>query len=130
MEFVYGLLGTGVGAGLMVLIQKMFERKWAKADRNEAKEDKLDNLEKKLEEMNKKLQELSNDVGHLKSAEKASLSDRIKWLGTRYLADGEIEFEDRQILHQLHDAYHNDCGGNGDYKCLMEAIDELPLKLK
>lgn len=130
MEHLYTLLGTGFGAGLVVIIQKILERKWTKEDRTEAKEDKLDKLEKKLEEMDEKLQELSEDVGHVKSAEKAILSDRIKWLGTRYLEAGEIEFEDRQILHQLHDAYHDDCGGNGDYKILMGDINELPLKTK
>lgn len=130
MEHLYTLLGTGFGAGLVVIIQKMIERKWAKDDRDEAKEDKLDKLEKKLEEMDKKLEELSKDVGHLKTAEKASLSDRIKWLGTRYLEAGEIEFEERQVMHQLHDAYHNHCGGNGDYDILMQDIDELTLKTK
>ena len=130
MEFVYGLLGTGIGAGLMVLIQKMFERKWAKEDKAEAKEDKLDRLEKKLEDMGEKLKELSEDVGHVKSAQRAILSDKIKELGTKYLEAGEVEFEERRNLHQLHDAYHDDCGGNGDYKILMEDVNELPLKAK
>lgn len=130
MEHLYALLGTGFGAGLVVIIQKMIERKWAKDDRNEAKEDKLDKLEKKLEDMDKKLKELSKDVGHVKSAQRAILSDRIKSLGTKYLEDREVEFEDRRNLHQLHDAYHNDCDGNGDYDILMKDINELPLKTK
>lgn len=130
MEHIYTLLGTGFGAGLVVIIQKILERKWAKDDRNEAKEDKLDKLEKKLEEMDQKLQELSDDVGHVKNADRAILSDRIKWLGTKYLEAAEIDFEDRRILNQLHDAYHNDCNGNGDFKNLMEDVNELPLKTK
>ena len=128
MEFVIGLLGTGVGAGIMVIIQMLLNRKWAKEDKQEAKADKLDELTARLDKMDSKLDSAIVDLSHVKAADKSILSDRIKWLGTRYLEAGEVEFEDRRILHELHDAYHNHCGGNGDYDILMRDVDELPLK--
>lgn len=130
MEALIGVLGAGVGAGLMSLIQTILKRKWAEEDKQEEKLDKLDKLEKRLDEIDKKLEVMSDDLGHVKNADRAILSDRIKWLGEKYLEDEEIGFEDRRVLNQLHDAYHNDCGGNGDYKKLMESVNELPLKIK
>lgn len=128
MEFIIGLLGTGIGAGIMVVVQMLLNRKWAKEDKQEAKADKLDKLSEKLAALEEKLDSAIEDLGHVKAADKSILSDRIKWLGTQYLEAGEIEFEDRRILHELHDAYHNHCGGNGDYDILMREVDELPLK--
>lgn len=128
MEFAIALLGTGIGAGIMAIIQLILNRKWAKEDRKEAKNDKFDKLDKQLEEMNRKLDTLTADMENLKIADKAILSDRIKYLCGKYLEDGEISFEDRRNLHDLHDAYHNHCGGNGDYDMLIKEIDELPLK--
>lgn len=130
MEVIIGVLGAGVGAGTMTLIQMFVKRKWAQDDKQEEKTDKLDKLEKRLDEIDKKLKVLSDDIVHVKNADRAILSDRIKWLGERYLEAKEIEFEDRRVLNQLHDAYHNDCNGNGDYKNLMKAVNALPLKLK
>lgn len=59
--------------------------------------------------------------------QKVSLLDRIQHLGRSYLKVGEIDFDDRRRLHQMHTAYHN-LGGNGDLDTLMEDVDELPLK--
>ena len=120
-ELIIAFLGTGIGAGIMVIAQMLLNRKWQKEDKKEAKKDRT-------EEIITKLDQLSADVKHVKAANKSILSDRIKWLGTKYLDDGEIEFEDRRNLHDLHDAYHNHCGGNGDYDILMRDIDALPLK--
>lgn len=130
MEFVIGLLGSGIGAGLMVIIQMLLKRKWAKEDQHDEKTEKLNDLSTRLIDIDTKLDGLANDVSHVKSANKSILSDRIKWLGTKYLEAGEIEFEDRRILHNLHDAYHDDCGGNGDFKILMKNVDSLPLKVR
>lgn len=128
MEFLIGLLGTGIGAGVMVIVQMLLTRKWAKEDEQEAKTDKLDKVTERLTALEEKLDSAIVDLGHIKAADKSILSDRIKLLGTQYLEAGEIEFEDRRILHELHVAYHNHCGGNGDFDILMRDVDELPLK--
>ena len=54
--------------------------------------------------------------------------DRIRFLGQAYIAEGEIDFDDRRILRQMHTSYHNGLGGNGDLDALMEEVDSLPLK--
>lgn len=121
--FIIGFLGTGVGAGIMVIVQMLLNRKWAKEDKKEAKADRTGEILTKLDN-------LAVEVNHVKAANKYILSDRIKMLGTQYLEAGEIDFEDRRILHNLHSAYHDHCGGNGDYDILMREIDDLPLKHK
>lgn len=128
MELIIGLLGTGIGAGVMAIVQKVLDRKWAKEDKHEAKTDKLDEYNKHLDKIDTKLDKAIDEIGHVKAANKSILSDRIKSLGTQYLDAGEIGFEDRRNLHNLHDAYHNHSGGNGDYDILMRDIDNLPLK--
>ena len=37
MEFVIGILGAGIGAGLMSIIQAALQRKWKKEDARMAK---------------------------------------------------------------------------------------------
>lgn len=129
MELIIGILGGGaVGAGIMTLIQMCVKRKWDKEDKEAAKTDELAGIKTSLSSIDARLKTATDDLAHVKSANKAILEDRIKWLGEKYLSEQEIDFEDRRILHNLHNAYHNDCGGNGDYDCLMRDIDELPLK--
>lgn len=53
--------------------------------------------------------------------------DKIKYLGLRFIRDGGITYEDRALLHKMHDNYHKELGGNGDLDQIMEEVDELPL---
>lgn len=46
-----------------------------------------------------------------------------------HIKKGYITYEDRRMLHKWHELYHDDLGGNGDARLLMEAVDELPLKI-
>ncbi len=48
----------------------------------------------------------------------------------KHIARGQILYEDRRMLHKWHDLYHDELGGNGDAKLLMEAVDELPLIIR
>ncbi len=50
------------------------------------------------------------------------------YLGQAYIAESEIDFDDRRILNDMHRSYHNGLGGNGDLDKLMEAVNDLPLK--
>lgn len=45
----------------------------------------------------------------------------------KFIVRGQISYEDRRMLHKWHDLYHDELGGNGDAKLLMEAVDKLPL---
>lgn len=58
------------------------------------------------------------------------LMDRIRYLGQEYIKDGEVDFDDRRLLNQMHSVYHNTLGGNGDLDILMKEVDKLPLARK
>lgn len=69
------------------------------------------------------------DMTALKQAMKYVLFDRIMWLGQGYIRDGEISFDDRRRLNDMHSVYHKGLGGNGDLNTLMEEINNLKLKV-
>ena len=56
------------------------------------------------------------------------LYDRIRYLGLKYIQDGAVDFDDRRILKEMHDCYHERLGGNGDLDNLMREVNRLPLK--
>lgn len=70
----------------------------------------------------------SEDMKAVKTALKWVMYDRIRYLGQSYLAEGKIDFDDRRILREMHDSYHNGLGGNGDLDDLMSQVGRLPLK--
>lgn len=64
----------------------------------------------------------------LKDGMKWVIFDHIRERGLEYIAHGEIDFDDRRILKEMHTSYHDGLGGNGDLDKLMDAVYELPLK--
>lgn len=88
------------------------EEEMKKADRNIS--GKVDNLEIK--------------VDALVEANKFILYDRIRFLGQTYIDAGEIDFDDRRILNNMHKSYHYGLNGNGDLDVLMAEVNHLPLK--
>lgn len=68
------------------------------------------------------------DMDAMKDGLKWVLYDRIKYLGQRYIADGEVDFDDRRILNMMHNSYHDGLGGNGDLDNVMGEVNKLPLK--
>lgn len=70
------------------------------------------------------------DIVAIKKAMKYILLDRIKHLGEGYIQDGEIDFDDRRRLNDMHDVYHSGLGGNGDLDVLMKEVNHLPLKVR
>lgn len=70
----------------------------------------------------------NDDISVLKEAMKFILLDRIKYLGQAYIKTREIDFDDRRILHSMHNIYKM-LGGNGDLDALMDEINHLPLKI-
>ena len=61
-------------------------------------------------------------------ATRAALLDRIQHLGQAYISDGEVDFDDRRRLNNMHSVYHSGLGGNGDLDVLMREVNALPLK--
>lgn len=51
MDFIIGLLGSGIGAGVMALLNSAIQRKWNKADQQDAIMAKLGKIEKRMDKM-------------------------------------------------------------------------------
>ena len=113
------LLTGGVGAAVVKvvgdLIQKIIDRKNKKDDSAQA------DIERKKCEDAELLHATADGV-------KWILYDRIKDLGTRYISEGSVDFDDRRLLHEMHRVYHYGLGGNGDLDSIMSAVQSLPLK--
>ncbi len=75
-----------------------------------------------------KTDEKDADIKALKSGLKWVIYDRIRYLGQTYISQGNIDFDDRRMLNEMHNCYHNGLGGNGDLDNLMRDVNALPLK--
>ena len=104
MDVFITACGAAVVAGIFTLISQTLQRR----------SDKKSGVDTKLCAITKALEIL--------------MLDRIKYLGQAYLRDGAVDFDDRRLLNQMHDAYHNKLGGNGDLDVIMAEVNKLPLK--
>ena len=96
--------GAVIVSGIFGLISKHIDRKAAAKDR------------------------AAGDDSTIKKAMQLMMLDRIKWLGQKYIDTGAVDFDDRRLLNQMHEAYHN-LGGNGDLDVIMGVVNKLPLQL-
>lgn len=118
-DLVAVLLGGTLGAAI---INGINERKMLKMQHEYQQEEKAQtNVQDKLKEIEAKTDAQSEAIRYI-------LYDRIRYLGQAYIAEKEVDFDDRRILRDMHSSYHNGLGGNGDLDKLMEAVDNLPLK--
>lgn len=129
---ILALIGGGTGAALVNAFFNGWkfkaERKAKKEDMAEEKENKIDRLTALVESLAKSQEETAELVDALREAQKCVLLDRVIWLGQGYIRAGEIDFDDRRRLREMHTAYHDGLGGNGDAAAIMKAVDALPLK--
>lgn len=106
-EILAAILGGGIGSAIVTIIGKLIvnyqNRKYAIEDRE------------------------TEDEKAIKAGVKWLLYDRIRYLGMKYIEKGEVDFDDRRILRQMHDVYHNGLDGNGDLNNIMQQVDLLPL---
>ena len=125
-NFLYAAL-TGVGAAAVIklidnVVQWKLQRKAAKEDRT------LDDDRAEIKKIKQWEKDMKDKVNALINADRYIMFDRIRYLGQKYVAEKEVDFDDRRILNQMHDVYHNELGGNGDLDELMKAVNALPLK--
>lgn len=127
MENWMHAIATGVtGAAVIKLIDNVVQ--WC-LQRKAAKEDLVEeNGREELQKIKDWEKDMEDKVNALVNADKYILFDRIRYLGQKYVADDEVDFDDRRILSQMHEVYHNELGGNGDLDELMKAVNALPLK--
>lgn len=127
-ETLLTILSGGV---FVAVIEGVREYLAWRRNRKAAKEDKDE--ERKLQTQTvtvKKIKDLEAKVNALVESQKYILYDRIRFLGQAYIEDGEIDFDDRRILNDMHHSYHFGLEGNGDLDTLMEEVNHLPLKTK
>lgn len=137
--FLGGGVLLSIVEGIKALIGWAIRRKAQKEDKAEEREEQK--TEERISAMEARLGTLeANDreslslIEALVEAQRYILYDRIRYLGKKYIAAGEVDMEDRRMLHLLHAVYHGDethrgCGGNGDLDLLMKSVDKLPLKM-
>lgn len=123
------------GAGGLAIIEWAREawrhradRKDKKEDRQEEKVDKIEELTKSVEALQKQVETVSEQQDAFREAMKCVLLDRIIYLGQKYIEEGEVDFDDRKRLRDMHTSYHSGLKGNGDAEAIMKAVDALPLK--
>ncbi len=104
------------------------ERKAKKEDMAAEKKDKVDELTELVEALGEQQRSMSGQLDALRDAQKCVLLDRIIYLGQSYIAAGEVDFDDRKRLRDMHNSYHNGLKGNGDADQIMKSVDSLPLK--
>lgn len=142
-EVLLCLLTGGFAVALVKAIEGVvtwhLNRKAAKEDKAEAKADKTTEISEavaefkeaeaeKNKELEESLEQLKAQSKVMSAALKFILLDRILWLGQSYIAKGEISFDDRKRLRDMHEVYHKGLDGNGDADLIMQGVDELPLK--
>ena len=125
------VFGAG-GLALLDLLRERWkfhaERKALKEDRAEEKVDNMKKLTDSVEAVRKEQEEQGAQLDALRDAMKCVLLDRIIYLGQKYIEDGEVDFDDRKRLRDMHTSYHKGLNGNGDADAIMKAVDALPLK--
>lgn len=129
------LIGFVSGGALAALIKVLADRFAWKRKRKADKEDKVERKQEEAERQaalktEERLETIEDTTGVLKEAMKFVLYDRIRFLGQAYIADKEIDFDDRRILNNMHHTYHFGLCGNGDLDTLMEEVNHLPLKTR
>lgn len=132
MELLSYLLTGATAAAVIKLLDNLIiwhlNRKAKKSDEAEA-EEKAE--ERKAENDEKEWKKHTDEtIEALAIGVRVILMDRIRYLGQEYIKDGEVDFDDRRLLNQMHSVYHNTLGGNGDLDILMKEVDELPLTRK
>lgn len=99
-SMVVALIGAVTGSGVCSIVIALLQRKWSKQDKEDER------------------------IDALVDANKVLMIDRVRCLGKKYIADGEIHLEDKENLSEMHQAYKR-LGGNGHLDMIMSEIDHL-----
>lgn len=97
---IVALISALGGSGICGIILALLQRKWAKQDRHDAR------------------------VDALVDANKVLMIDKVRELGKKYIADGEIHLEDKENLQEMYNAYKG-LGGNGHLDTVMNEVNHL-----
>lgn len=130
LAIVVAVISSGATAAIVKMIDNWLswkrERKAKYEDDNLARKeqtvnDRLNTIEQITEDNRKTLESLTEGMKHI-------IYDRIRHIGQAHINVGEIDFDDRRILNNMHHCYHDGLGGNGDLDKLVQEVNHLPLK--
>ena len=107
------IIGSSAMGAFATLLADAVKRKWKKTDDAETiSASRVDNMEKKLDAV--------------VNSQKVITTERIRYLGLCYIGAKKITLEDKETLHEMHDAYEQ-LGGNGHLDTVMREVDKLPV---
>lgn len=127
MDFLTLISGGAFGA-LISAVSSYIIYRLRRRDGRELRRERAENTEKNRAES--RLAAIEVKVDALTEGMKYVLYDRIRFLAQEYISDGEVDFDDRRILGNMHRSYHGGLSGNGDLDILMREVNSLPLKRK
>lgn len=99
-NLLIALIGALTGSGMSSIVVVLLQRRWAKQDKHDER------------------------VDALVDANKVLMIDKVRWLGKKYIAEGEIHLEDKENLKEMYQSYKR-LGGNGHLDTIMSEIDRL-----
>jgi hypothetical protein len=97
---IVALIGALTGTGISSIVVVLLQRKWAKQDKHDER------------------------VDALVDANKVLMIDKVRWLGKKYISEGEIHLEDKENLKEMYAAYKR-LGGNGHLDTVMAEVNRL-----
>lgn len=129
MEWLIPAILAFLGGAVGVAIVNAIHDRWRfKAERKAKKEDQAEeDIVKRLDDLAAWQKTVGTKIDALRDGLKCSLLDRVIHLGQSYISKGEVSFDDRKRLRDMHTSYHDGLGGNGDADAIMSAVDALPL---
>ena len=99
-NLLIALIGALTGSGVSSIVVVILQRRWAKQDKHDER------------------------VDALVDANKVLMIDKVRWLGKKYIAEGEIHLEDKENLKEMYNAYKR-LGGNGHLDTVMDEVNHL-----
>lgn len=108
---VVAVIGSGATASLVTFLTDVIKRRWKKKD------DAVKITPERIAEIERK-------IDALVTCQKVFAIDKIRYLGLCYMGSGGVTLEEKETLHEMHDAYEA-LGGNGHLDTVMDEVDKL-----
>lgn len=110
-SIVAALIAFLGGGGVTGLVTVILQRRWKEKDEAEKiTPERIAAIEAKIDALVK--------------SQKVMSVDRIRYLGLCYIGAKGITLEEKETLHEMHDAYEA-LGGNGHLDTVMDEVDKL-----
>ena len=103
MDSLNNFLSAGIGAGAMAILNTIINHVLKKNDKEDEK------------------------ITALTEAQKLLMQDKVRYLGSKFITEGKISLENKEMLKEMHKAYQA-LGGNGHLDTVMAEVDKLPIE--